>query len=156
MGKKKILFVCTHQGARSRIAEELINRIAPGKIEAHSSCFEPEKIGPLPVKVMREVDIDLPTISPESVFDIYKEGAVFDYVISLCHEATTEQCPVFKTNIDTLYAKKAERISWSIPNFKSIGGTEEERKTRARDIRDKISSEIISFLAEIGIDTEIS
>jgi arsenate reductase len=155
MERKKVLFVCTYNGARSRIAEEFIKRSAPGKIEAHSSCFESGKIGPLPIEVMREVGVDLPTETPKSVFERYKEGDVFDYVISLCYEATTEQCPIFKTNVDALYAKKAERISWSIPDFKSLSGTEEERKAGAMEIRDQIKSEVISFLARIGIDTEI-
>jgi len=105
---------------------------------------------------MREVGIDLPTEAPKSVFERYKERDVFDFVITLCHEATTEQCPIFKTSVDTLYAKKAERISWSIPDFKSLSGTEEERKAGAREIRDKIKSEVIAFLARIGIDAEIA
>ena len=153
---KKVLFVCTYHGARSRIAEEFIKLNAPGKIEAHSSCFESGKIGPLPIDAMREVGIELPAESPKSVFERHKEGDVFDYVISLCYEVTTEQCPVFKTNVDALYAKKAERISWSIPDFKSLSGTEEDKKTGARKIRDKIKSEVISFLARIGIDAEIA
>ena len=156
MERKKVLFVCTYAGARSRIAEEFIKRSAPSKIEAHSSCFESGKIGPLPIEVMREVGIDLPTEAPKSVFEQYKERDVFDYVITLCYEATTEQCPIFKTSVDALYAKKAERISWSIPDFKSLSGTEEERKAGAREIRDKIKSEVISFLARIGIDAEIA
>jgi len=156
MGTKRVLFVCTHKGARSRIAEEYVKRKASGGIEVQSSCFESGKIGALPIDVMREVGIDLPTEAPKSVFELYKEKGVYDYVISLCHEATTEQCPIFKTSIDTLYAKKAERISWSIPDFKSLSGTEEERKAGAREIRDKIESEVILFLGRIGIDAEIA
>jgi arsenate reductase (thioredoxin) len=156
MERKKVLFVCTHHGARSRIAEEFVKRSVPGRIEAHSSCFESGKIGHLPIDAMREVGIDLPTAAQTSVFELYKEGGAFDYVISLCHEATTEQCPIFKTNVDTLYAKKAERISWSIPDFKSLSGTEEEKKAGAREIRDKIKSEVISILARISINAEIA
>jgi arsenate reductase len=156
MGKKKVLFVCTYQGARSRIAEEFIKLCAPGKIEAHSSCFESGKIGPLPILVMREIGVDLSSEAPKSVFKRHKERDFYDYVISLCHEATTEQCPIFKTNIDALYANEAERISWSIPDFKSLSGTEEEKKTGAREIRDKIKSEVISFLTRIGIEVEIA
>ena len=114
------------------------------------------KIGPLPIGIMREVGINLTTESPKSVFERYQERDAFDYVISLCHEATTEQCPIFKTNIDALYAKKAETISWSIPDFKSLSGTKEEKEADAREIRDKIKSEVILFLAKIGINAEIS
>ena len=156
MERKKVLFVCAYHGARSLIAEEFAKQIAPEKIEVYSSCFDPRKIGPLPIDVMREVGIDLPAESPKSVFERHKEGDVFDYVISLCHEATNEKCPRFKLNIDALYAKMAETFSWSIPDFKPLSGTEEERKAGARKIRDKIKSEVISFLAQIGIDTEIA
>ena len=156
MERKKVLFVCTYHGARSRIAEEFAKQIAPERIEAYSACFDPLKIGPLPINVMREVGIDLPGESPKSVFERHKEKDVFDYVISLCHETSTEQCPTFKISIDALYAKKAEMFSWSIQDFKSLNGTKEEKKAGAREIRDSIKSEVISFLTQIGINAEIS
>jgi arsenate reductase len=147
---KKILFVCTHNGARSRIAEEFVKLSAAGKIESHSACFGTGRIGPLPIDVMREIGIDLPAKAPRSVFERYKDKEIFDYVVSICHEATKEQCPIFRSNVDALYAKDAKRITWSIPDFKSIRGTEEERKAQARKIRDNIKSEITSLLARIG------
>ena len=156
MERKKVLFVCTYHGARSRIAEEFVKRIAPGRIEAYSSCFDPFKISPLPIDVMREVGIDLPVESPKPIFYRYKERDVFDYVICLCHEVSTEQCPLFRRSIKALYARKSETLSWSIPDFKSLSGTEEERKAGGRVIRDKIKSEVISFLSQIGIGTEIA
>ena len=156
MERTKVLFVCTYHGARSRIAEEFVKQIAPGRIEAYSSCFDPFRISPLPIDVMREVGIDLPTESPKPIFYRHKERDIFDYVICLCHEVSTEQCPLFKRYIDALYAKKVETISWSIPDFKSLSGTEEEKEAGARKIRDKIKSEVISFLAQIGIDAEIA
>ena len=155
MERERVLFVCTYQGARARIAEEYVKQIAPGKIEAFSACFDPGKITPLPIDVMREVGITISAESPESVFKLYRDGEVFDYVITLCFEATTELCPVFKTSVDTMYAKEAEMIYWSIPNFKSLRGTEEEKKAEARLIRNEIKSEVISFLEQIGIDAKI-
>jgi len=91
MERKKVLFVCTYHGERSRIAEEFSKRIAPGKIEAYSCCFNPWKIGFLPIDVMREVGIDLPAESPKSVFKRQKERDFFDYVIAVCYEASKEQ-----------------------------------------------------------------
>jgi len=151
MAKKKVLFVCTHHGARSRIAEEFVKQIAPGRIEAYSSCFDPFKIGSMPIDVMREVGIDLPAESPKPIFKRLKERDVFDYVICLCYDVLKEQCPLFKRYVYGLYARKAETISWSIPDFKALSGTEGERREGAREIRDKIKSEVISFLARIGI-----
>ena len=155
MGRKKVLFVCAYHGARSRIAEEFVKRSASGKIEAYSSCYDPRNIAPLPVDVMREVGIDLPAESPKLIFDRHKKGDVFDYVIFLCYEVSKEQCPLFKMSVDKLYGKMAETFSWSIQDFKSLNGTEEERKAGARIIRDTIKSEVISFIAQIGVDTEL-
>ncbi len=156
MGKKRILFVCTYNGARSRIAEEFVNLRAAGRIEAYSSCFENGKIGSLPRDVMREIGVDLSGEAPKSVFERYKDKEFYDYVISLCHEAATADCPVFKSSVDALYGKEAQRISWTVPAFNSIEGSEEEKKAEARQIRDKIASEVRSFLAGIGIDSENS
>jgi arsenate reductase len=150
MVMKRILFVCTYHGARSRIAEEFTKRNAPDKIEAYSSCFESGKIGYLPIDVMQEVGIALSAEAPKSVFKRHKDGDTFDYVITLCHENTTEQCPIFKANVDVLYAKEAERISWSIPDFDSLNGSEEEKKAGARRVRDKIKLEVTLFLARLG------
>jgi arsenate reductase (thioredoxin) len=147
MEKQKVLFICTYHGARSLIAEKFVDLNATGKIEAYSACFEPGKIGPLPIFVMQEIGIELPTQSPKSVFERYKDKEYYDYVISLCNEATTEQCPIFKSNVDALYGKEAKRISWSIADFKSLAGTEEEKMIAARQIREKIESEVIAFLA---------
>ncbi len=155
MEMERVLFFFFYQGARAIIAEEYVKQIAPRKIEAFSACFDPGKITPLPIDVMREVGITISTESPESVFKLYRDGEVFDYVITLCFDATTEPCHLFNKNVETLYSKNAEIISWSIPNFKSLMGTEEEKKDQARLIRDEIKSEVISFLKRIGIDAEI-
>lgn len=151
MERKKVLFVCTHHGARSRIAEEFVKKLAPGKVHVSSACFEPGKIGDLPRELMREVGIELPREAPESVFLRHRNKEVFDCVISLCHEASTDECPIFTTNIDVLYARQAQRISWSIPDFRSLGGTEDKRLAAGRKIRDKIKAEVVSFLVDTGI-----
>ena len=105
---------------------------------------------------MQDIGIDLSAEAPESVFKRFKDKECYDYVISICHEAAKEQCPVFKKNVDVLYGKDAERVSWSIPDFKSISGTEEEKVDKAREIRDRIKSEVVSFLAQIGLYAEIA
>ena len=150
MGNKRVLFVCTYHGARSRIAEEYFKKYAGGQIDVFSSCFEPGKIGKLPLSVMNETGITISSDSPKTVFDRYADKEGFDYVITLCHEATTEQCPIFNINVDALYKQKAERISWSIQDFKSLEGTDEEKMEGARRIRDNIKSEVISFLEHLG------
>ena len=151
MANKRVLFVCTYKGARARIAEEFVKQYGAGKIDAFSSCFEAGKFGKLPINVMDEIGIEISNESPMSVFDRYAGKEVFDYVISLCHEATVELCPLFKVNIDVLYQKDSERISWSVQDFKSLKGTDEEKMEGARGIRDNIKTEVISFLEKIGV-----
>ena len=73
------------------------------------------------------------------------------FLTVICHEATTEQCPIFNVNVDALFKKEAERITWSIEDFKSLNGADEEKLEGARYIRDNIKSEVISFLEQIGV-----
>ena len=120
----RVLFVCTYCGTRSLIAEKLTNRLAPGKIEAHSSSFESGKINPLAIAVMKEVDIDLPTDAPKSVWDRFVEKEAFDWVVTLCDETSSgQECPIFRENVDGLYAENAKRLSWSVPPFDSLSGS---------------------------------
>ena len=152
MVNRRILFVCTYHGARAIIAEEFAKQYAGDRVDVFSSCFDPGKIGNLPLNIMNEIGIKIPRESPKSVFDRYADKEEFDYVISLCHEATTEQCPVFRINVDAMYKREAERILWSIQDFKSLNGTDEEKLAGARIIRDNIKTEVISFLRQIGIN----
>jgi protein-tyrosine-phosphatase len=156
MKTPRVLFVCTFHGARSRIAEEFVLRLAPGRIEAYSSSFESGRIGALPIEVMKEVGIDLPRETPKSVYDRYRDKEVFDYVVTLCHAASRELCPTFLNHVNVLYAKKAERLFWSVPDFASISGTDESRRVEARKIRDQIKAQVVDFLAHIGIDTGLA
>ncbi|MEJ2567896.1 MAG: hypothetical protein P8Z50_03340, partial [candidate division WOR-3 bacterium] len=127
-------------------------KLAPGKIEVYSAGFEPGIIGKLPIEIMKEIGIDLPKEAAKSVFARYKDKEVFDYVITLCSVATTEQCPIFMTNVDMLYAREAKRFSWSIPDFMNIKGTEEEKKNEARKIRDQIKDKLLEFLSQLDIE----
>jgi len=100
---------------------------------------------------MNEIGLEIESVAPKSVFDRYTDKEGFDYVVTLCHEVTTEQCPIFNINVDALYKSEAERITWSIKDFKSLDGTDEEILEGARAVRDSIKSEVISFLHQIGI-----
>jgi arsenate reductase (thioredoxin) len=149
MAPRRVLFVCTHNGARSRIAEEFARRAAAERIEPCSASLEPDTIGPLPVFVMREVGIELPTAAPKSVFDRYQDQERFDYVITLCDPSSSEQALLFLADVDALYDETAQRLNWVIPNFRTLSGTEDERKARARQIRDRIQAEVTAFLSNL-------
>jgi len=154
MKKPRILFVCTYRGARGMIAEKFAKKLAPGKIDVYSAGFEPGTIGALPIAVMKEIGIDIPVNAAKSVFARYKDKEMFDYVITLCSQETTEQCPIFMINVDTLYSRKSKRLTWSIPDFINIKGTEEEKENEARKIRDQIKDKLLEFLSQIGIEVD--
>ncbi|MBP1776104.1 MAG: hypothetical protein H6Q86_2114 [candidate division NC10 bacterium] len=150
----RLLFVCTHNGARSRIAEEFAKRAASGRVESHSAGLESDRIGPLAISVMGEVGIELPAAPPESVFERYKAQERFDYVITLCDPASGEQAPIFLANVDALYGETAQRVNWVVPNFRSLRGSDEEKKTGARQIRDRIRTEVVTFLSGLRLDAD--
>lgn len=150
----RLLFVCTHNGARSRIAEEFARRAASERVESYSASLESDQIGPLPISVMREVGIELPAAPPKSLFERYQAQERFDYVITLCDPASGEQTPIFLANVDALYDESAQRVNWVIPNFRSLSGTEEEKKAAARQVRDRIRTEVVTFLSRLRLDAD--
>jgi len=152
----RVLFVCTHNGARSKIAEEFAKLSAGGRIEAHSASFESENIGPIPISVMTEIGIALQSSPPKSIFEVVKDNESFDYVIALCDPASPEHVPIFLSAVDKLYHKATKRLNWSIPNFRSISGTDEDKKTKARQIRDEIKTKVLDFIAQHGIDSDFA
>jgi len=121
----RVLFVCTHNGARGRLAKAFTEQAAPGRVDAYCASFETGQIKSLPVAVSKEIGIDLETGAPKSVFDRYRDKEVFDHVIKLCDAASTQQCPVFLSTVDTLYEKTAQSLTWQIPSFNSLRGDDE-------------------------------
>ena len=106
MSPLRVLFVCTHNGARSRIAEEFTKRAAVEQVDSYSASLESDRIGPLPVCVMKEIGIELPTAPPRSVFERYRDQERFDYVVTLCDPASNEQAPVFTAGLDVVFHGK--------------------------------------------------
>jgi len=92
MSKKKILFLCTHNAARSQMAEGFINARYGDRYEAHSAGSEPTEVHRCAVAVMAGVGIDISAHRAKSL-DVF-DGASFDYVVTMCADAQ-ENCPIF-------------------------------------------------------------
>ncbi len=137
--KIRVLFVCIHNAARSQMAEAFLNRLTGDRFEAESAGLEPTEINPLAVEVMKELGIDISMNRAKSVFDLYKEGRLYRYVILVCDEAA-ERCPVFPGFATTLH--------WSFEDPAGFTGSREERLTKTREIREQISKRIAEFIAE--------
>ena len=139
--KKRVLFICIHNSARSQMAEAFFNQICGDAFEAHSAGLEPGKLNPIVVEAMREIGIDISGNQTKSVFDMYKSGRIFSYVISVCDEASAERCPIFPG--------VTKRLHWSFPDPSAIQGTPDEKLARTREIRDMIKVKIEAWCAEV-------
>src|SRR5258708_16464633 len=139
--KKRVLFVCIHNSARSQMAEAWLNHLCPESFEAHSAGLEPGTVNPLVVEVMQETGIDISGNKTKSVFDMFKSGKTFAYVITVCDETSAERCPIFP-GVTT-------RLHWSFPDPSAIQGGHEEKLARTREIRDTIKAKIEDWCAEV-------
>ena len=129
--KEKVLFICTHNSARSQIAESYVNNLLSDRYEAHSAGTEPSNINPYVVKVMEEVDIDLSEVRPKSIEEF--RGKNFDYVVTVCDHAK-EVCPFFPGE-DVLHK--------SFEDPSEFEGSDEEILEKVRKVRDEIKKWIL-------------
>jgi arsenate reductase (thioredoxin) len=139
----KVLFVCIHNSARSQMGEAFLNKYGGGKYKAESAGLEPGKLNPNVVKVMQEVGIDLSKKGTQGVFDLFRKGALYNAVVTVCDEASAEQCPIFPG--------KVKRIAWSFEDPSALKGTEEEVLQHTRKIRDEIEGAIQDFIKESSV-----
>jgi arsenate reductase len=138
--KIRVLFVCVHNTARSQIAEAFLNTLAGDTFSASSAGFEPGTLNPLAVEVMKEAGIDISRNKAKSVFELYRSGAIFGYVISVCDVEAAQRCPTFPGITRT--------IIWSFPDPASFTGPWEERLAKTRKVRDAIRAKIEEFIKE--------
>jgi len=130
MSKNRVLFICQHNSGRSQMAEAFLVQMAGDNIDAESAGFEPtEKVNPLVVEVMKEVGVDLTAKKPQSVFEFYKEGKLYEHIITVCHEGEAK-CPVFPGI--------TKRWHMPFPDPSRVEGTKEEQLNEVRKIRDMI------------------
>src|SRR5437588_7500729 len=139
--KKRVLFICVHNSARSQMAEAWLNHTCGELFEAQSAGLEPGTLNPLAVKVMAEVDIDISKKKTQAVFDVFKSGQLFAYVITVCDETSAEKCPIFPG--------PASRLHWSFPDPSEAQGSAIAKLEQVRIIRDEIRAKIEQWCEEI-------
>jgi arsenate reductase len=143
MDKKRVLFVCVHNSARSQIAEAFLNSLAGDRFEAMSAGLEPGTLNPLVVEVMKETGIDISRNRVKSAFDLFKKGELFSYVVTVCDAASAEMCPLFPGLL-------ISQIHWSFADPSSFTGTYEEKLAQTRLVRDAIKTKIEEWLKEVA------
>jgi arsenate reductase len=139
--KKKVLFVCIHNSARSQMAEAFLNQICGEEFEAHSAGIEPGKLNPIVVEAMQEIGIDISSNKTKSVSEFLKSNKLFSYVITVCDETSAERCPVFPGMTTQLH--------WGFPDPSAFQGTREEKLERTREVRDSIKQQIEKWCEEV-------
>ena len=133
--RRRGLFLCTHNSARSQMAEGLLRQLGGDRFEAHSAGTEQTHVRPLAIAAMAEVGIDI-SGQQSKTLDRYL-GEPFDAVITVCDQAA-ETCPVF--------AGARRRLHWSFPDPSKATGTREEQLAVYRAVRDDITRRITDEL----------
>ncbi len=127
MMKQRVLFICTHNSARSQMAEGLLRRLGGERFEVFSAGTEATHVRPLAIRAMAEIGIDI-SGQQSKTLDRYL-GEPFDAVITVC-DAANETCPIFPG------AK--QRRHWSFEDPSKATGSEDEQLTVYRRVRDEI------------------
>jgi len=141
-GKKKVLFLCTHNSARSQMAEGLLRDLYGESYEANSAGVEATAVDPRAVSVMEEIGIDISGQRSKAASEL--EDIVFDVAVTVCDRAR-EACPLCTTDLDlpSRAPKALEVIHKSFEDPAAVSGTEEEQLCAFRQARDEIRGWIV-------------
>jgi arsenate reductase len=138
--KKKVLFICVHNSARSQMAAALLNQVCGEFFEAQSAGLEPGTLNPLAVEALQETGIDISGNETQSVFEVFKSGQLFAYVITVCSESESKGCPIF--------AGVTKRLHWPFADPSLFTGTHAQRIAKTRELLEEIRAKIDNFCEE--------
>jgi arsenate reductase len=139
---KTVLFVCIHNSARSQMAEAFVNMRYSDRLRAFSAGLEAGTLNPIAVEAMRDVGADISKNRSKSVNDPEIRSRDYDYVVTVCDEASAEACPIYPT--------RGERQHWSFADPSSFNGTIPERRARTCDVRDAIARRVDAWVSSLG------
>ncbi|MFP5259546.1 MAG: arsenate reductase ArsC [Acidobacteriota bacterium] len=141
----RVLFICVHNSARSQMAEAYLRQMAGEGLTVESAGLDPTVVNPLVVAVMAEEGIDLSGKKTQKVFDLFRDGRLFDAVVTVCEESLEGQCPVFPG--------VTHRLHLPFPDPAAVTGTDEERLGQVRRIRDAIKESMAKLARELASGT---
>lgn len=136
MKMESVLFLCTHNSARSQMAEALLRSVGPARFEVYSAGTAPSQVHPLAVKAMQEIGIDISGHRSKDL-DEYR-GMLFDYVVTVCDQAR-EACPIFPG--------AGRQLHWSLPDPSAAAGDEATQLPVFRSVRDDLMGRVREFVA---------
>jgi len=133
--KKRVLFLCTGNSARSQMAEALLPLIAGQQFEVSSAGTQPVGLNPAAVEAMRELGVDISCHRSKHVKEFLEQK--FDYVITVCDRAK-EACPVFPT--------ASRLLHWSFDDPAAV--SEDRQREVFMRVRDEIADKLCQFVVE--------
>lgn len=139
MSKQRVLFLCTGNSARSQMAEAFLRKYGGHSFEAHSAGLEPKGVNPLTVRVMDEVGIDISGQRSKGI-DTYLGKGLFQVLVTVCNDAD-KNCPAVWPGVEM-------RLHWSFEDPARFEGSEAERLSKFREVRDLIEGQIKQWVAE--------
>jgi arsenate reductase len=139
--KISVLFVCVHNSARSQLAEEYLREIVGSAIDVTSAGLEPGGLNPFVVRVLKEDGIDILGKETRDVFELFKSGATFTYVITVCSREAEERCPIFPG--------RTVRYHWPFEDPSAFTGGEQEILRRTRELAREIKARVATFAERV-------
>ena len=135
MTRPRVLFLCTHNSARSQMAEGFLRSMAGDRFEAGSAGTEKTSVNPLAIRAMAELGIDIGSHPSKRYEDVLQPP--WDYVITVCDDAN-ERCP--------FVSGSTKRLHWSFQDPSRATGDEAQRLAMFRQVRDEIQERLASWL----------
>jgi arsenate reductase len=136
-----VLFLCTHNSARSVIAECILNRIGQGKLKGHSAGSQPSgKVHPMALALLQKLNHDTSGLRSKSWEEFTRPDAPqLDFVFTVCDDAANEVCPVWPGQPMTAH--------WGVPDPSLATGTEAERAFAFADTYRMLNQRISIFFS---------
>lgn len=131
----RVLFVCTHNSARSQIAEALLQRYGGADFEVHSAGTEATRVNPFAVRVLADSGIDWSGARSKVITEFLDQQ--FDYVITVCDRAR-ETCPVFPGSTNTLH--------WGLDDPSEVEGTDDQKLAAFRRTEQEVAGRLRPFI----------
>ena len=135
----RVLFLCTHNSARSQMAEGLLRRLGGDSFAVESAGTEPAQVHPLAIEAMATHGIDIASQRSKHLDEL--QGERFDYVVTVCDRAS-ETCPVFPG--------APERVHWSIADPSAVEGSKAEKRTAFKRAADELKTRIQHLIVVAG------
>ena len=132
---KRVLFLCSHNAARSQMAEGFLRAYAGDRFFVESAGTKATTLHPLAVRAMREVGIDISRQGSKSIDDV---GEGWDVVVTVCDA----NCPI--------PPRSGVKLRWSFPDPALAGGNDEERLAAFRLVRDGIAKRVRALATRLG------